>query len=88
MSYTQVIKDIEELRHYREWKCPQCNHAQQAYVLVIHAHCENCNLQVKLRGYASIGDEAEDVIDAVLAWLGQDREFELAMARKQIIDSS
>jgi hypothetical protein len=42
---------------------------------------------VKLRRYAAT-PEIEDVIDAVLSWLGQGREFELAMERKRVIDSS
>lgn len=87
MSYTNVIKDIENLPHYREYVCKQCGHQQQIYSLFIQANCEKCGTQVKLRGYASIGSEIEDVIDAVLEWLGKGKEFELALKRKQEIDS-
>ncbi len=87
MSYARVIEDIESLPHYREFTCKQCGHRQSAYSLTIQARCERCNTPVKLRRYAAT-PEIEDVIDAVLSWLGQGREFELAMERKRVIDSS
>lgn len=87
MPHTDVLEDIESLPHYREYVCPRCGHDNEEYVLIIQANCEKCDLRVKLRGFASIGTEIEDVIDAVLAWIGQDDEFELAMVRKQVIDS-
>jgi hypothetical protein len=87
MSYTEVIEDIQHLSHYREFTCKQCGHKQRVYSLVVQSHCERCNTPVKLRRY-SAAPEIEDVIDAVLSWLGTDKEFELAMERKQEIDSS
>jgi hypothetical protein len=81
-----VIEDITNLPHYREFICNQCGHKQRAYSLVVQTHCENCKTTLKLRGYAAIGSEVEDVIDAVLAWLGQGDELELAMQRKRIVD--
>lgn len=88
MSYTEVIEDIEDLPRYREYTCRQCGHKQRVHSLVIQADCEKCGGRSKLRGHASIGSEVEDVIDAVLAWLGEGEEFELAMERKRVIDSS
>src|SRR3972149_10897715 len=87
MSYTDVIKDIENLSHYREYICSQCGQKQKIYILRIHAGCEKCGARSKLRGFASIGSEIEDVIDAVLAWLGNGVDRESAMQRKGIIDS-
>lgn len=87
MSYTSVIEEIENLPHYREYVCKRCGHPQQVYSLTIQTSCNKCGLQTKLRGYGSIGSEVEDVIDAVLGWLGKDKEFELALERKSIIDS-
>jgi transcription elongation factor Elf1 len=83
-----VIEGIEQLPHYREFTCRQCGHKQKVYSLFIHTHCEKCGVRVKLRGYAAIGSEIEDVIDTVLAWLGEGEEFKLAMERKRVIDSS
>ena len=86
MSYTELIKRISNFDHYREFKCPNCGHIQRVYVLLIEANCENCMTSVKLRGYGSIGTEIEDVIDTVLGWLGNGKDFELAMHRKRVID--
>jgi hypothetical protein len=87
MSYTAAIDEIEGLPYYREYKCPRCSYEQKAYILAIQANCNNCDRPVKLRGYASLGSEIEDVVDAVLAWLGEGNELELALERKRVIDS-
>lgn len=86
MSYTNVIEEIENLPHYREFTCNHCGYKQKAYILTIQVNCENCHTRMKVRGYASIGSEIEDVVDAVLAWIGQNKEYELAMERKHQID--
>lgn len=86
MSYTEVIKDIEELPYYRDYVCKQCGQKQKVYILEIYAVCSNCKTKSKVRGYASIGSEIEDVIDTVLEWLGDGDEFNLSMMRKRIID--
>lgn len=87
MSYTQTIEDIQDLPHYREYTCHNCGHKQNAFVLLIQRECEQCGTRSKLRRYASVGTEIEDVVDAVLEWLGQGTEFEDAMKRKRVIDS-
>jgi ribosomal protein S27E len=87
MSYTDVINEIKNLPHYRKYTCVQCGHSQQIYALLIQASCEKCGRQTKLRGYAALGSEVEDVIDAVLVWLGTGDEFKAAVEGKQIIDS-
>ena len=88
MSYTDVIERIEDLPHYRDFTCSHCGHRQRTYTLLIQVQCEKCNTRLKIRGHASIGAEIEDVIDAVLAWLGEGEEFEMAMQRKQVIGSN
>ena len=88
MSYTDVLERIEALPHYRTITCSQCGHTQRFYSLLVNADCEECHTHFKLRSFVSIGGEIEDVVDAVLAWLGEGQEFELAMARKRVIDSS
>ncbi len=87
MSYTNVIEDIQKLPHFRDFTCNQCGNKQKVYSLSLNIECKNCKAQSKSRGYASIGSEVEDVIDAVLEWLGTGEEFLLAMERKRIIDS-
>lgn len=86
MSYAEIIEQIENLPHYREYVCSRCGYKQQVYVLTVHSHCKRCDTPVKLRCYAAT-PELEDVIDAVLKWLGEGVEFEQAMERKRLIDS-
>lgn len=87
MSYSEVIEDIRTLPHYREFTCGRCGHKQEVYSLVVQSRCERCDAPAKLRRY-SAAPEIEDVIDVVLDWLGKGKGFELAMERKQLIDSS
>jgi hypothetical protein len=87
MSYTDVLEDIEKLPHYREFVCRRCGHKQNIYILTIQTDCEKCKTRSKLRRYAAIGSEIEDVIDAVLAWMGDGDDFAQAMGRKKEIDS-
>ena len=83
--YTSVIQSIENLPHYREFTCRHCGYTQRVYSLTIQASRRRCGTQTKLRAYASVGAEIEDVIDTVLAWLGEGKELELAMERKRMI---
>jgi len=87
MSYSEVIEDIHNLPHYREYTCSKCGHKQKVYILFVYNNCENCGTRSKLRGFAAIGSEIEDVIDYVLDWLGKGKEFEDALAWKQSGDS-
>ena len=47
--------------------------------MIIQDKCQKCGQEGKLRGYGSIGTETEDIIDAVLDWLGKDEEFKDAL---------
>ncbi len=87
MSYSDVIADIQNLPHYREYTCKKCGHKQKVFILRIQPSCIECGNRSKLRGYAAQGSEVEDVIDAVLNWLGTGSEFEEAMKWKQVLDS-
>lgn len=81
-----IIEEINKLPHYRVYKCHNCGHEQKAYILDIYGICEVCGRKSKLRGFSSIGAETEDVIEAVLHWIGSNKEFDLAMKRKGVID--
>lgn len=87
MSYAKIIEEIQKLPRYYEYTCSKCGHTQKVYALLIHGKCEQCGTEYKFRGVGSIGTEIEDVIDAVLAWLGKGSELEDALKRKQVIDS-
>lgn len=81
-----IIEEIEKLPHYRKYTCHNCGHEQEVYILDIIEVCGNCGSKSKLRGFTPVGSETEDVIDAVLHWIGSDKEFNLAMKRKKEID--
>lgn len=87
MSYTQIIKKIEELPHYREYKCNKCGHIQKIFILAIQTECQKCGTRSKMRRYSAIGSEIEDVLDAVLVWMGTGKEFDDVMNWKKLIDS-
>ena len=87
MSYTEVIDEIQTLPHYREYTCRKCGHNQKVFILKIQSICEQCGRECKFRGFAPIGSELEDVIEAVLAWMGTGTDFDDAMKWKQVIDS-
>lgn len=84
----KVIEEISALNHFREFKCADCNHEIKVHVLKIHAICPNCGAEKKCRGFGSIGTEIEDVIDAVLEWVGQGESFESVLERHQEITNS
>lgn len=86
MSYTGILIELEKLPHYRDLTCKICGHSQKEFILTIQTKCQNCGQEYKLRGLGAIGIEIEDVIDAVLEWIGEGNEFDLAMQRKKLID--
>lgn len=87
MTYPQIIEEINKLPHYREFTCDNCGLKQKVYILVIHGKCEQCGVEYKYRGIGPIGSEVEDIIDAVLEWLGKGNELEDAMNWKKVIDA-
>lgn len=82
-----IIDEINRLPRFRKYTCHQCGHEQEVYTLEIYGICKSCGRKSKLRGFASMGTEIEDVIDAVLQWLGTDKEFEHAMKSKKEINN-
>ena len=86
MSFATVIGMIEKLSHERMFVCSKCGHHSTASILSMYADCPQCSTRLKLRGHAAIGDEVEDVVDAVLRWMGSGRAMEAAMRRKEELD--
>src|SRR5262245_61379173 len=86
MSIEHVIEKIENLPHERTFVCTNCGQRGTASILSIHVNCERCSKRLKLRGYGSIGIEIEDVVDAVLEWMGTGARLEAVMRRKLEID--
>lgn len=86
MSYASLIDTINKLSHERAFVCPQCGRPGVAGILSMYADCAQCSTRVKLRGYSAVGGEVEDVVDAVLRWMGSGATMDAAMKRKREID--
>jgi len=87
MSFSNVIEMIEKLPHERQVLCRKCGAKSEVSSLAINQNCPHCSNPMKLRGYASIGSEVEDVIDAVLKWMGSGKRLEAVLKRKEELDS-
>jgi transcription elongation factor Elf1 len=88
MSFANLIDMINKLAHERKFICPKCGRRSVVSILSIYADCPQCSTRLKLRGYGAIGDEVEDVVDAVLAWMGSGAMMDAAMKRKEELDRS
>jgi DNA-directed RNA polymerase subunit RPC12/RpoP len=86
MSFVSVIGIINKLPHERTFVCTKCGQQGTTSVLSIYADCQQCSTRLKLRGYVAIGGEVEDVIDAVLKWIGSGATLEAAMRRKSEVE--
>ena len=86
MSFATLIDKIKKLPHERIFVCPKCGWHGAASILSIYTDCPQCSTRLKLRGYGAIGDEVEDVVDAVLAWMGSGTTMDAAMNRKEELD--
>jgi predicted RNA-binding Zn-ribbon protein involved in translation (DUF1610 family) len=82
---TDIISEIERLPHFRPVKCTECSTEIRVQALQIYAECPKCGFRHKCRGFAAIGGEVQDVIDAVLAWAGEEESFDAVMRRRQEI---
>jgi hypothetical protein len=80
-SLSSIITEIEQLPHFRDFKCSECQGSIRVHTLQIHADCPQCGLRHKCRSFGG-GSEIEDVIDAVLEWAGRGDEFEAVMKRR------
>ena len=74
--------------HFSIIECSNCKGKFRVHVLEIKGKCPNCGTISKYRGYASIGTEIQDVIDAVLEWMGEGETFAAAMARYHEINET
>jgi len=85
MNYHDTIKAIKQAKQFKNVKCSECNECFEVHALQINATCPKCDFNLKNRGFAAIGGEIEDVIDAVLEWMGTGKGYEETMKRYQII---
>jgi uncharacterized protein YjaG (DUF416 family) len=85
MNLNEIIKEIEELEHFKSLKCFNCLSEIRYYVLQIYVVCPTCKKQLKVRGSSAIGTEIEDLMDTVLVWIGTEKTFEEALKRREEI---
>lgn len=86
MSYTNVIDKIVGLPHSRTVHCADCGASQIFPVLQVHGKCSQCNSSMRLRGHGAIGTEIEDVVDAVLEWMGDAHTLQVVLDyQKEIV---
>ena len=76
-----IIEEIKLLPHFTDVECPNCKERIRLHTLQIQANCPYCGLGFKHRGYGSIGTEIQDVIDAVLEWVGEGESIAAVMNR-------
>lgn len=85
MSLGQVIDEIRRLECFNNTVCPSCHTSVRYHALQIYANCPKCNTQIKVRAFGGVGTEIQDVIDAVLEWIGDGENLEAVLKRhKQI----
>jgi hypothetical protein len=80
-----VIDEVNGLKHFDSFECPECHEIVRYHVLQIHAVCPECSNEEKVRAFGGIGTEIQDVIDAVLEWAGEGEDFEAVMKRRNEI---
>ncbi len=76
-----LVEEIRSLSHFRDVTCPRCGEQFRVYTLRIYAQCPKCGEERKYRSFGATGTETEDVVDAVLAWIGTGETFKEAMRR-------
>lgn len=81
-----IIDEIENFPATRIIEC-RCGKSYRISTLLIYGHCDHCGAQTaKLRAFGGIGTELQDLIDAVLKWMGTGEQLELTLVRKKEID--
>jgi hypothetical protein len=86
LELDDLIEEIRVLPRTKSFTC--CGRTMDVSTLDMYAQCPTCGKRSKLRGYGAIGTEIQDVIDAVLRWMGTGQEFERILQRKKAMDQT
>ena len=85
-DYLEIIRQIHELPRTRDITCKKCEEPFAYLTLDIYAVCPKCSQQTKVRSFGAYM-EPQDIIAAVLAWLGDGPSFdELVTRRNEFFD--
>jgi len=82
----EIIEEIRRLPHFRRIRCRACGEERRVHALQIYSICA-CGTQVKCRSFGASGSEIEDVIDAVLEWMGAGEELQAVLRRQAEIQA-
>ncbi len=80
-DYLDVVRQIHKLPRTRETKCVDCGSTFSYLTLDTYVNCPNCARQTKCRSFGGY-NEPQDIIEAVLAWLGDGPVFEELIRRR------
>ena len=84
-TMNDIIDEIKALPHFRDITCADCDTSFRVHTLEIHANCPKCGATPKCRAFGGIGTEVQDVIDAVLEWMGEGESLDAVMSRHKMI---
>ncbi len=85
-DYLDLIRQIHKLPRRRETTCLDCKTTHSYLTLDTYVKCPECGRQTKTRSFGGY-NEPQDVIEAVLAWLGEGPAFdELIRRRNEFFD--
>lgn len=81
-----IIKSkLEHLDPFPEFNWLGCGKSVRHHILDFYAVCPNCNLKTKVWILGVKGSEIQEVIEAVLEWMGAGKNFEAVLKRHSII---
>ena len=80
-DYLDTIREIHKLPRTRNTKCLDCGTSFSYLTLDTYVKCPNCSRQTKVRSFGGYS-EPQEIIEAVLAWLGDGQEVEELMRRR------
>ena len=85
-DYLDLIRQIHKLPRTRETNCLDCGTTFSFLTLDTYIKCPNCSRQTKTRSFGAY-NEPQEIIEAVLAWLGDGLAFdELIRRRNEFFD--
>ena len=80
-DYLDLVREIHKLPRRRETTCLDCKTSFSYLTLDTYVKCPDCGRQTKTRSFGGY-NEPQDVIEAVLAWLGDGPTFDELMQRR------
>lgn len=74
-EYNDIIHDIEELPHFREFWCV-CENDQEVHAFAAQVECKECKKVTSLRDPQDPESQIQSVVEEVLSWIGEGEALE------------